>query len=255
MYTDSLEIKLCTSCGSTSIYENYPAAGLSICADCGKDVASIPLKVIQDDMEEELLCKNYVCPHCHTKDDSDDFIESSDTVVLKCNTCGKLDGYKILPTPFLAQDELDEADYSKQAVATAKKEGHLIFSAPVSAKIAKAIQKYEKDPITICQKKVERLLKEKTEKLIDLGVTTKTIEYAKWRTNSYVTKKGPFTDKQLVPLLSAAVILEQDQLSVLNKSPNRVSERKISEALGADRVTTRKWKKLLMEKNSPNLHS
>jgi len=161
MYTDSLEIKLCTSCGSTSILENYPAPGLSICVDCGKDVAFVPIKVIQDDMEEELLCKNYLCPHYHTKDDSDDLIEASDTIVLKCNTCGKLDGYKILSTPFLAGDELDEADYSKPAVATAKKEGHSIFSAPVSKKISKAIKKYEKDPKTICQKMIETVLREK----------------------------------------------------------------------------------------------
>lgn len=90
-------------------------------------------------------------------------------------------------------------------------------------------------------------MEKKTEKLIRLGVASKTIEEADYMANYFITRKGPFTDKQLECLLSAAVILAQDKLLLTNNLACRVSERKISEIFSADRVTTRKWKKMLME--------
>ena len=55
MCADSLENKLCTSCGSTRILENYPASGLSICVNCGKEVTCVSLKVILEDKALKLL--------------------------------------------------------------------------------------------------------------------------------------------------------------------------------------------------------
>ncbi len=247
MCAKSLDVKLCASCGSTSFLENYPAAGLSICTDCGRDVACVPLKVISENIEEELLCKNYVCPHCNSKDDSDDLLNDEGIVVLKCNVCGKLDGFRILPMTFVSDETLDDGYFDGKAVAMAKEEGHLIFSASTSVKLARAFKKQEKDPLALCQKSFERFLEEKSEKLIRLGLDARVVEMAKFRASQFIASKGPFTDKQLEYLLSGAIVLAQEEPFLKNKIVNKVSERKISELFNADRVTIRKWKKMIME--------
>lgn len=246
MCADSLEVKLCTSCGSTQILENYPAPGLSICAACGGEVACVPLKVISDE-EDWALTQNYICPHCHKDADCKDVVEDISIVVLKCCACGELDGYKILPSTGGRDDDINDGVFGGKAVALAKDEGRLIFSAAASKRIDKAVKEKEKDPLALCRKKFRQVLEKKTEKLIRLGVASKTIEEADYMANYFITRKGPFTDKQLECLLSAAVILAQDKLLLTNNLACRVSERKISEIFSADRVTTRKWKKMLME--------
>ncbi|MGA2681029.1 MAG: hypothetical protein ABSF44_04425 [Candidatus Bathyarchaeia archaeon] len=243
MSAKSLEVKLCTSCGSTEILENYPAEGLAICVDCGRDVACVPLNVITDDMEEDLLWKNHVCPHCHKTDGSDELLDDKGVVVLKCNACGKLDGYRLLPATCLTDEWINDEDFDHKAVARARNEGHLIFSAPTSAKLAKAIKKTDKDPLTLCMRRFEQVLEEKTEELTRLGVDAETIQVADCKASYFIARNGPFTDKQLVNLLSGALVLAQDKLLSANKLAKRVSERKISELFSADRATTRKWKK------------
>ncbi|MGA3059579.1 MAG: hypothetical protein ABSD92_04330 [Candidatus Bathyarchaeia archaeon] len=149
---------------------------MSICADCGRDVACVPLKVISENMEEELLCKNYVCPHCNAKDDSNDLLSDEGIVVLKCNTCGKLDGFRILPMTWVNDEELNDGDFEGKAVAKAKKEGKLIFSAAVSKKMAKAFEEQENSPLALCKKSFERFLEEKSEKLTRVGLDARVVE-------------------------------------------------------------------------------
>jgi len=251
MSAESLEIKLCTCCGSTEILENYPAEGLSICAVCGGKVACVPLKVISDD-EEWALMKNYVCPHCLKKEaESEDLVDDVSISVLKCDACGKLDGYKILPSTGWSNEEINDGVFDAKAVALTKHEGSLIFKAATSKKIINAVKEKEKDPLALCHKRFRWVLEEKTGKLIWLGVAPAAIEAADWMASRFITRKGPFTDKQLECLLSAAIVLAQDKLLLKDNLACRVSERKISDLFSADRVTTRKWKKMLMEDCEP----
>ena len=221
--------------------------GLSICADCGRDVACVPLKVISENMEEELLCKNYVCPHCNSKNDSDDLLNDEGIVVLKCNTCSKLDGFRILPMTLAGEEALNDGDFDGKAVAWAKEDGQLIFSKSVSKKLAEAFEEQEKGPLALCQKSFKRFLEEKSENLNRLGLDARVVEMAKFRASQFITSKGPFTDRQLEYLLSGAIVLAQEEPFLKNKIAKRVSERKISELFNADRVTIRKWKKMIKE--------
>jgi len=263
MSAEHLELKLCVSCGSTKILEDYPAPGLSICCDCGREVACVPLKVISEDYEEEFLCKNYVCPHCHKKDDSDDLLNNDDGfVVLKCNACGKLDGYKVLPSTGMSnEDWINDGNFDGKAAFLAKNEGHFVFSASATQKIVKDIQEHQNDPVVLCQRSFERLLEEKTEGLNRLGLDRHAIDYARVVARKFIASKGPFTENQLEYLLCGVIVFAQDELPSINKSleeisvnrnsqpavANRVSERKISELLNVDRATTGKWKKMVIK--------
>ena len=184
MSEKSLEFKLCPSCGSTEYIENYPTPGVSICEECGHEVTSIALKVIQE-AEEETLFSKRSCPFCGDKSQTDDDLlfsngsfKSGEITVFKCSACGKLDGYRILPFTFAINEEVDDGDFSRKAVAIAKTEGHFIYSGSVSKKIVKALKEKEKDPVEICRKHFQLLAKEKSHKMLGIGVEPLTIDIA-----------------------------------------------------------------------------
>ena len=131
----SFEFKVCPSCGSAEFIEDYPAPGVLICEECGREVASVVLKVIQE-AEEETVISESACPFCGAKNQTEDenilfsFSEanfrSGEILVFKCRVCGKLDGYRILPITFAIDDEVNEGNFDRKAVAIAKTEGHSI---------------------------------------------------------------------------------------------------------------------------------
>jgi len=221
MKEKSIELKLCPNCGSTEYVENYPAPGVSICEECGHEITSVALKVIQDHEVEQTLYSKYVCPFCGRKsgtdDDvlfSDDNFQSGSIVVFKCSACGKLDGYRILPYVFAISEEVNDGDFDRKAVEIAKTEGHSIYSGSVSEKIGKALKEKEKDPMAICQNHFQTLVKEKSPKMLGIGVKPLTIDMATWNVESYVNLNGPFTEKQLEHLFSAGDELYRENVRV-----------------------------------------
>ena len=247
--------KLCSSCGSTKYIENYPAVGVSICEECGREVASVVLKVISEAEEEALLSK-IICPFCGAESSEDDenvlFSENSflggGLIVFKCSACGKLDGYRILPDTFAIGDEANEEGFNRKVVEIAKTEGSSIYSGSASKKIVKALKEKEKDPKEICRKLFQRIAKEKSGKLLELGADPATIDLATWRVRSYVDLKGPFSEKQLSCLFSAEIALVQDELINGGKfTGKKVTERVMQEIFDVDRKTVRKWKVVLKQ--------
>jgi len=105
----------------------------------------------------------------------------------------------------------------------------------------------KKEPIAIgCIKEFETLINEKRAILLNMGVDFKTIKLAIEKANSYLTNKGPFTDKQLKHIFPATIILSQSNLLGLGKlQGTKINERQLEEIFDADRKTTRKWKDIL----------
>ncbi len=252
MIEKSVELTLCPSCGSTEYLPDYPVAGASICLRCGHGVVSVRLKEIQEDHNGELrFSAKYVCPSCHKQGFPDDFASVEDITVYKCRSCGALDGYRVLPETFASSEELNDGGFGLKSAALAKQEGHLIFSATVSEKIAEKFERLEKDPIVLCQKQFKRLVDEKNSELGYLGVIDLAVEHAQELCIRYIAACGPFTKKQLELLFPAAVVFAQDELVRLKIKSSKVSDRKVSLLFNANRMTTRKWKKMLGEfKNS-----
>ena len=250
--------KLCSSCGSTKYIENYPAVGVSICEECGREVASVVLKVIAE-AEEEALMSKCICPFCGRESPEDEenvLFESRNEegflgggiIVFKCLACGKLDGYRILPCTFDLGEEVNEEGFNRKAVATAKIEGSSIYSGSGSKKIVKALKEKEKDPEEICRRLFQRIAKEKTPKLLGLGVDPATIDVATWRVRIYVDDNGALSEKQLQCLFSAEIALLQDELiSEGTFKGKKVTERAMEKIFDVDRKTVRKWKAVLKQ--------
>ena len=200
MSEKSNEFRLCPSCGSTEYVENYPILGVSICEECGHEVASIVLKVIQDAEEENVLSKD-TCPFCgaknQTEDDNELFSDGSFngvwTTVYKCGVCGKLNGYRILPPTFAFPEEVNEEGFNLKTVERAKREGQSIYSGPASKKIVKALKEKAKDPVELCQKLFQRIAEEKSLKMIEMGAEPRTIEEATWKVKNYIDLNGPLS--------------------------------------------------------------
>jgi len=247
--------KLCSSCGSTKYIENYPAVGVSICEECGHEVASVVLKVISEAEEEALLSRSN-CPFCGAEipagDEnvlfSDDSFLGGGLIVFKCSACGKLDGYRILPDAFAFDDEANAEGFNRKAVAIAKTEGSSIYSSSASKKIVKALKEKEKDPEEICRKLFQRIAKEKGIKLLELGVDPATIDLATWRVERYMDLNGPLSEKQLGCLFPAEIALVQVELINGGKfKGKKVTEREMQEIFDVDRKTVRKWKAALKQ--------
>jgi hypothetical protein len=247
-----VEFTVCPVCGSTECLLDYPAVGSSTCLKCGHETVTFVLRVVQEDAWEKLFGAGYVCPSCDGKDESDKFFyEDNDVVISKCEACGKLEGFRVLPMTGLGSEWLKDGDFEEKSVIRAKKEGQPILSAPVSKRLAKTLKHQEKDPVTVCQRRFSALLKEKSRNLASLGVDAKVVEHAKLRASAFIDLKGPFTGKQLEFLLSACIESGQDDLLRTGKISRRVSERQLSKVFNANRVTMHKWKKMLDEKRKP----
>ena len=248
--------KLCSSCGSTRYIENYPAVGVSICEECGREVASVVLKVIAEAEEEAVLSK-VTCPFCGAESSEEDenvLYEDNEgffgggIIVFKCLACGKLNGYRILPCTFDLGEDVNEEGFNRKTVETAKIEGSSIYSGSASKKIIKALKAKEKDPEEICRKLFQRIAKEKSPKMLELGVDPATIDLATWRVRSYLDLEGPLSEKQLQCLFSAEIALVQDELINEGKfKGNKVTERAMQEIFDVDRKTVRKWKAVLKQ--------
>jgi DNA-directed RNA polymerase subunit RPC12/RpoP len=256
----SFEFKLCPSCGSTEFIEDYPTPGVSICEECGHEVTSVVLKVIPE-AEEDALYSKSTCPFCGAESPEDDenvlFSENEDSIlgggiiVFKCRACGKLDGYRVLPCTFDIDDGVNEENFNLKTVAIAKAEGQSIYSGSASKKIVKALKEKEKNPEEICRKLFQRIAKEKSPKMLGLGVDPATIDLATWRVRIYADFNGPFSEKQLECLFSAEIALAQDEM--LDKGEfkgKKITERVMEEIFDVDRKTIRKWKNLLKQPSS-----
>jgi len=258
MNEKSFEFKLCPSCGSTEYVENYPTPGVSICEECGHEVASIMLKEIQEPDEEAASLKES-CPFCGAKNQTEDdnvfFYDGSfninhvEITVFKCVACGKLNGYRILPRTFSETElQLNEEDFSGETVAIAKTEGRSTYKGSVSKKIVKALKEKEKDPMEKLWKNFQNIAEEKRLKLLGIGTEPLTIDRAIWKVKNYLDDNGPLTKKQLELLFSGAIALAQDELINEGKlKGKKITERRLAEIFNADRKTSRKWKNLLMQ--------
>lgn len=236
MKDNFLELKFCTNCGSTEYLENYPTQGTSICAECSHEITSIELNVIQEEIEE--LFPAYICPSCRKENDTKEALFDDDgIIVFKCKACSKLYGYRILPTTGRDNEILDDNDFDQKAVAIAKKEGQLIYSAPASKKIKNSVVK---------RKQFEQIANEKSEIMKAIGVGFETINLAIKKARNFMVHEGPLTEKQLKCLFSACIVLTQNDLLGLGEfKGTRLSGRKIAEIFDVDRKTIRKWERIL----------
>jgi predicted RNA-binding Zn-ribbon protein involved in translation (DUF1610 family) len=233
MKENSLEFKLCPSCGSTQYLENYPTQGTSICAECGHEITAIALKVIQEEDEET----SYACPSCGKENETKEALIDGYEVLLKCKACSKLYGYRILPSTGWDSETLDNNDFDRKAVAIAKTEGKLIYSVKSTKKEKKSV---------VNSKQLERIADEKTETLKTMGIRLEIINLAIEKARIFITNEGPFTEKQLKSLFSASFILTQSNLLESGEIRGKnLTECQIAEIFDVDRKTTRKWKKIL----------
>jgi hypothetical protein len=250
MSENYLELKLCPKCGSTNYMKNYPSPDTSLCLGCGgTSIETVKLTVTQEDN----LFDDSLCPFCNQKDDDQEVIldesETGDTTVLKCNNCGKLYGFKILSATGLDDENIDDGDFGSEACEFAKDEGTFIYSSSAAEKFAKVLKEREKDPLAKCLKSLRQLIKEKSHRMLEMGMTSLTIDIATWRAKKYLTHKGPITNNQLEHLFSAAIALTQEELASRGElKGKRLTERQMAEIFSA-RNTTRKWKALLQKKS------
>jgi len=108
----------------------------------------------------------------------------------------------------------------------------------------------------ICQKHFQRIAKEKSHKMLGVGVGPLTIDAATWIVKIYVNLNGPFTEKQLGYLFSAAISLAQDELIKEGKfKGKKITERELAEIFSADRKTIRKWKTVLKQSSPSDIKS
>jgi excinuclease UvrABC ATPase subunit len=246
MSDKSLELKLCPKCGSTDYLEDYPAPGTSICADCGQEIVTIKLREIV-----ETYSLKHKCPFCGKEGAQEDLLYFANNItVYKCKGCEKIDGRWELSRA--ANEDLNDGDYSLKAVAIAEKEGTPIYSASKAKELAKALHKREKDPKEKCRKQFKALIYKKNLTMQYHSIDSESINRATWELTYFIKSKGPFTNKQLESLFSAAVILAQDDLLRMGKlKGNKITERQMEEIFNVDRKTTRKWKKTLKENRKP----
>ena len=239
------QMKICPNCGSTDYFEDYPVVGVSICEICGHEVTSIPLEEVDEELEERLFSKR-ICRSCG-RDQTDDLLLNSERfVVFKCEGCGRLEAYRIIPMAIHCGVDISDAAFSSETAAIAKQEGSPVFSVSASEKIAKALKKKQKDPVIACQKELKRIISEKSYTLLDKGISGRTIERANIIACSYITRKGPLTPKQVTYLFSGAMFLIQDYLSSKGELEGRmITGLQCEEIFGVNRKTSRKWVKML----------
>lgn len=233
MSYESDQLTLCPTCGSKYYLENYPVQGTSICTNCGHEATSISLKVIQEDIDDT----SCTCSSCGKEQDEKPLFDKDHRIVFKCKTCGKLDGYLLLPSTWKDNEDLDDNDYDGISVINAKTEGKLIYPGYSAKKEVTALE---------CLKEFETLINEKKEIMMKMGVDFQTINLATAKATNHLAHKGPFTDKQLKHVFPAAFILAQSNLLDFGKlKGTKLTERQLAEIFDVDRKTTRKWKDAL----------
>ena len=100
----------------------------------------------------------------------------------------------------------------------------------------------------IFRKHFQLIAKEKSSKMLGIGVEPLTIDSAIWNVDNYIKHSSPLTEKQLEYLFSAAIALAQDKLIKTKKfEGKKITERKLEEIFNADRKTIRKWKTILKQ--------
>lgn len=247
MQMNLTEFRLCPNCGSTENLENYPTSGISICGKCNHRTIKIPLTEMTED-----AIYTQDCTSCGKEGEEDDTLfENESVVVFKCKKCGTIDGYQIInePDDYSGNEDPYDGNYNYKTIKTAEKEGSLIFSAAKYQEIAKALKKKEKDPTTKCKKRLQVLITEKRGSLEKTGISVDAIKEAVSKVERFINKKGELTDKKLMILFFAALLIKQEE-TVNNKNFREPSltEREMQELSGIDRKTIRKWKKTFEEK-------
>jgi predicted RNA-binding Zn-ribbon protein involved in translation (DUF1610 family) len=252
MSDKSLEFKLCPKCGSTEYLEDYPDPGKSICTGCGTEIVTITLR-----KTAEKFSVKHKCPFCGKEGNREDRLGKTGITVYKCKGCGKLDG--LLEVGILDDSEEYFSDdlYSHKSVAIAEKEGRPLYSASKAKEVAKALRAKEKDPEEKCKKELAELIREKRQKMRQIGVESQTIERAIREISFFIEREegeGLLTKKQLESLFSgAATLAQEDLLRMVKFKGKRITERQMEEIFNTDRKTTRKWKKAL-KKNATQSH-
>jgi hypothetical protein len=170
--------------------------------------------------------------------------------VFKCKGCGKLDGYWATLQPSRnAKGTPKIKQYTPKAVSLYALEGDSpVYSAQKAKEIAREFKKMEKDPKRQCKQQFRLLVCQKQYRMREKGITPKNIERATKEVHHFINLKGPFTEKQLESMLSAAVTLVQDDLIRIGNCNNpKVTERQMENIFDVDRKTMRKWKKTIRE--------
>jgi ribosomal protein S27AE len=249
MQMNLTEFRLCPNCGSPGYLENYPTPGNLICGKCGHRTIKIHLTQMTED---EVYDTN--CTSCGKEgEDGDTLFENYGVAVFKCKKCGTIDGYEIIEKPDYfdwGDDNPYDGNYSYKTIKNAEKEGTPnILSAANYEKIAKALKKKEKDPKTICKKRLQALVNIKLENLVKAGLEAEEIKVAISKVECFINKNGEVTDKKLMILFFSALYVNQEA-TTKDKNSQKVNlkERAMQEISGIDRKTIRKWKKVFEEK-------
>jgi DNA-directed RNA polymerase subunit RPC12/RpoP len=246
----SLELRICPKCGSTEYLENFPAPGLSICAECGQETILIHLREMP---EEEII--QQPCPSCGKEGEEDDtLLDQVIIIVYKCKRCGTLYGYRVAleppdgigPAP--RQHSLKPKKKQKP-VSLYKLEGYKpVYSAEDAERLAKLLKNAENDPKEKNKRKLELIIFKIHRKMERYGIAQETISRARWKVSCFIEREGPFTEKQLQSQFSAAISLAQDDL-IKNGGfyGKRITQRQMKEIFNVDRKTIRKWRNKLSD--------
>lgn len=249
MSDKSLEFKICAYCGSTEYLEDYPTSGITICAKCANEINKI---VLREMVEDDILVQH--CPFCGKEGEEGDTLFDDDNIMIfKCKGCGKLDGYRIVFEPTHTIDgQLLDRTHKPKAVSLDKLEGNQpVYSAEQARKLAKALEKAEKDPKEKCIRKLNRLVEDKSQLLKAAKVSALITDCAKTHVQKQIRLEGSCTDKQINILFAAAILEAQETLLRLNRIPKKeITERQLKKMFTIDRKTLRKWKRILRKQNS-----
>lgn len=234
---------ICPNCGSTEYLEDYPVAGKTICANCFHEPVSLKLKVVQTYGK---IARD--CPSCGKKRENDDILLFDDdtlTFVYKCTKCEKLQGYSTLDAGGL---ERDDNDYDAFSAKIAQQEGKSVYTLSKAKDIARKLKRKERGPIQKCKKRLSLLIREKNPIMKSVGIGSRTINKAMLEAQFFIEKNGPYTEKQLRSILSAAIYLAQEALMRRGKILKKeITERQLKSLFDVDRKTIRKWKRNLKE--------
>jgi transcription initiation factor TFIIIB Brf1 subunit/transcription initiation factor TFIIB len=250
METNLNTLRLCPKCGSTKNLETNGTTGNSICTKCNCRTIKIPLRVT---LESKI--DSHPCTFCGAEGEEGDILfENADKVAFKCKKCGTVDAYRIIDDYYDdSNDEPYDGNYSFKEIKKAEKEGTLnIFSAAKYKELAKALKQKEKAPIEQSKKQLYQIAKRVTEPLKKLGIAQSTITNAFSDAQSFIEIKGVITEKQLVSLVAASILMAEDiQIRRRDIPKSFATERNISEIFNVDRKTIRKWKTMLEQKMRP----
>jgi Zn ribbon nucleic-acid-binding protein len=250
--TELTKVAICPKCGSADYLEDYPTLGKRTCGDCGHEIADITLKPV---LGFNGIPKS--CPSCgpssKRKDIAYDFDEY--VQVLKCQQCGKLEGYKIINI-YDTTHQVYDKQHSGLTVKIAENEGKPILSTQVNRKIAAALKKSVNSPKGKCQMWLTTMIKQMSKTLERIKIDALILSRATNQARREIQRNGPLTEKQLQILYPAALLEAQETLLILGEVASKAAtERQLEKIFNVDRKTLRKWKKRLLNEKPKSVLS